>query len=189
MHPVASDPVLQVYHEATSAAVGGDQGAASDGQRRAVEGQTKGVEDADAASSRGLQNRPDVGVEAGAPFRPEAVGDLAEDDAGPQSLLGAVVGRRNGAVGDENEQVLAEPLDDALQLLPRLGGGNDRQQQGVEALLEPGVIGHQGGVGQTGASPSDPYGPLQQAHDAGREAIVTGVNGVLGVAQQMGRQT
>src|SRR3954452_5442504 len=139
MHPVASDPVLRSTMKprapppaATSGLDGGD------GQRRAVEGQAKGVEDADAASSRGLQNRPDVGVEAGAPFRPEAVGDLAEDDAGPQSLLGAVVGRRNGAVGDENEQVLAEPLDDALQLLPRLGGGNDRQQ-GIKPGLEPGV--------------------------------------------------
>ena len=49
------------------------------------------------------------------------------------------------------------------------------------------MIGHQGGVGQTGASPSDPHGPLQQGRDAGREAIITGVDGVLGVAQQMGQ--
>jgi hypothetical protein len=125
MHPVASDPVLRCTMKprappsvATSGLDGGD------GQRRAVEGQAQGVEDADAASSRGLQNRPDIGVEAGAPFGSEAVGDLAEDDAGPQSLLSAVVGRRNGAVGDENEQVLPKPLDDALQFLPRLGGGN-----------------------------------------------------------------
>jgi hypothetical protein len=46
------------------------------------------------------------------------------------------------------------------------------------------VIGHQGGVGQTGASPSDPHGPLQQGHDAGREAIVTGVDGVLALQLQ-----
>ena len=48
-----------------SAAIRGLRG--GDG-RRAVEGQAQGVEDADAASSRGLQNRPDIGVEARRPI-------------------------------------------------------------------------------------------------------------------------
>lgn len=86
------------------------------------------MEDADATSSGGFEDRADVGVEASAPSGSEAVGDLAEDDAGPQRLFGAVVGGRDGAVGETDEQVLAKALDDALQLQARFvllspGGG------------------------------------------------------------------
>jgi hypothetical protein len=45
------------------------------------------MEDAEAASSGGFEDRADVGVEVGAPEGSEAVGDLAEDDAGPQRLF------------------------------------------------------------------------------------------------------
>ena len=78
------------------------------------------MEDADAASSGGFEDRADVGVEVSAPSGSEAVGDLAEDDAGPQRLFGAVVGGRDRAVGEEDEQALAEALDDALELQARL---------------------------------------------------------------------
>jgi hypothetical protein len=62
------------------------------------------LKDRDAASSGGLQDGPDIGVELGAPLRAEAVGDLAEDDAGAQRLFRAVVGRRHRPVGDEDKQ-------------------------------------------------------------------------------------
>ena len=80
------------------------------------------------ASSGGFEDGPDIGVEPGAPFGAEAVGDLAEDDAGPQRLLRAVVGRRNGPVGDEDEQVLAELLDDPLRASVRPRGRRDRSK-------------------------------------------------------------
>src|SRR4051795_8786383 len=69
------------------------------------------MEDADAASSGGLEDRADVGVEVGAPEGSEAVGDLAEDDAGPQRLFRPVVGGRHRAVGQEDEQGLPEALN------------------------------------------------------------------------------
>src|SRR3712207_9118794 len=105
------------------------------------------MKDADAASSGGFEDRSDVGVEVGAPSGSEAVGDLAEDDAGPQRLFGAVVGRRDRAVGEEDEQVLAEALDAALQLQPWLVVWHDLEQA-IERALEPGVVGGQGGIGE-----------------------------------------
>ena len=83
------------------------------------------MEDADATSSGGFEDRADVGVEVGAPSRSEAVGDLAEDDAGPQRLFGAVVGGRHRAVGEKDEQVLAKALDAALELQARLAVRHD----------------------------------------------------------------
>src|SRR5215213_1342551 len=100
-------------------------------QGLSIEGETEGMEDSDATSSGGFEDRADIGVEVGAPSGSEAVGDLAEDDAGPQRLFGAVVGGRDGAVGEEDEQVLPEAFDDALQLQPRLGVGH-----GLEQIVE-----------------------------------------------------
>ena len=81
-----------------------------------IEGEADGGQDPDSSSSGGLEDGPDVGIESGAPLGSEAIGDLAEDDAGPKCLLGAVIGRRDGAVGDEDEEVLAEALDDGHAL-------------------------------------------------------------------------
>src|SRR3712207_3081470 len=134
------------------------------------------MKDADAASSGGFEDRSDIGVEVGAPSGSEAVGDLAEDDAGPQGLLGAVVGGRDVAVGDEDEQVLAVFLDDAQELLTGLGVRNDLEQR-VELGLEAGVIDYQGGgVGQVRTAPSDADRPLHQGQKAGGEGIVTTVD-------------
>ena len=86
-----------------------------------------------------LEDGPDVGIESGAPLGSEAVGDLAEDDAGAERLLGAVVGGRDGAIGDEDKEVLAETLDDAEQFFVRLGCGHDLEWI-VEFGLETGVV-------------------------------------------------
>ena len=75
----------------------------SDRQRALVEGQADGRKDRDAASSGGLEDGPDIGVEFGPPFRAKAIRDLAEDDTGTESLLGAVIGWRDLTVGDEDE--------------------------------------------------------------------------------------
>jgi hypothetical protein len=105
-----------------------------DRQGAPVEGEAEGLEDGKASPSGGLQHGPDIGIKRGPPRRAEAVGDLAEDNAGPERLLGAVVGGRDGAVGDEDEEVLAEALDDALELQPGLGGRDD-----PEEIVEPGL--------------------------------------------------
>jgi len=103
-------------------------------QRVAAERKSDGVDDADPPSSRGFDDGSDVGVEVCAPSGSQAIGDFSKDDAWPRGLLGAVVGGRDVAIGDENKQVLAEALDDALELVPWLGGGHDFEQH-IEAGL------------------------------------------------------
>src|SRR5690349_2190424 len=143
------------------------------------------MEDAGAVSSGGFEDRADIGVEVGTPSGSEAVGDLAEDNAGPQRLFGPVVGGRDLAVGKEDEQVLAEALDDALELQPRLVVRHDLEQ-GIERALEPGVVGGQGGVGERRTTVADAHSALQQMLHAGGEGGIAGIHRVLDVAQQMG---
>src|SRR4051812_5975256 len=143
------------------------------------------MEDTDATSSGGFEDRADIGVEVGAPSGSEAVGDLAEDDAGPQRLFGAVVGGRDGAVGEEDEQVLATALDDALQLQAGLAVRHDLEQL-VKRALESGVVGGQGGIGERRTTMADAHSPLQQMLQAGGEGGIAGIDRVLDVAQQMG---
>ena len=107
------------------------------------------MERVDRSSSGGFHDGSDVGVELGAPLGSKAVGDLSEDDAGSQGLLGAVVRRRNVAVGDEDEQVLPEALDNPLEFLSGLGVRHDLEQF-VELGLELGMVGDEGGIGQGG---------------------------------------
>src|SRR5215213_8618337 len=154
-------------------------------QGLSIEGEAEGMEDTGATSSGGFENRADIGVEVGAPSGSEAVGDLAEDEAGPQRLFGAVVGGRDGAVGEEDEQALAEALDDALQLQARFVVRLELEEL-VEGSLEPGVGGGQGGVGERRTTVADAYGALQQMLQAGGEGGVAGIHRVLDVAQQMG---
>ena len=58
----------------------------------ASETEPEGMKDADAASSGDFEDRADVGIEVGGPGKSEAVGELAEDNAGPPDLFGPVVG-------------------------------------------------------------------------------------------------
>src|SRR5215207_1881904 len=164
---------------------GEQAGSCSSRQGLSIEGEAEGMEDADATSSGGFEDRADVGVEVGAPRGSEAVGDLAEDDAGPQGLFGPVVGGRRLAVSEEDEQALAEALDDALELQPRLVVRHDLEQV-VERALEPGVVGGQGGVGERRTTVADAHSALEQMLHAGGEGSIAGVDRVLDVAQQMG---
>ena len=80
----------------------------------------------------------------GGPFGPEAVRHFSKDDAGPQRSLGAVVGGRDGAVGEEDEQEAPTALDRLLQLVAGRMGRNDAEQR-IEFGVELVTIGSQGG--------------------------------------------
>ena len=73
-----------------------------------MEGQSDGVDGSDGSSASGLDDGPYVGVERGAPFAPESVGDFAIDGAGSQSALRSVAGRLDGAICDEHEEMASE---------------------------------------------------------------------------------
>src|SRR6266851_6140633 len=158
----------------------------SDRQRLLVEGQADGLQDRDAASSGSLEDGPDVGVEPGTPMRAEAVGDLAEDDAGAQRLFRPVVGRRHRPVGEEDEQVLPVLLDDSEQFLALPVGRLDLEQP-VELGFQLRGINGESGRGEAVTPVADGYGLLQQVLDAGRKADVASVDGVLDIAQQMSK--
>ena len=118
----------------------------------------------------GLDDAADIGIELGAPRGAEAVGDLAEGDAGPQRALGAIVGWWNVAVGDEDEQVAADFLDSDLEFDPGSMGwwaGHEAVEVGIEA----GGIGFEGGIGQPLAPLPDLASPSEQVAQAGRKLL------------------
>src|SRR4051795_6065019 len=70
-------------------------------QELGLQGEADGLEDRDVPASGRLNHGPDIGVERGPPGGSKAAGDLAEHNAGPERLFGAIVGWRDGPVGDE----------------------------------------------------------------------------------------
>lgn len=74
-----------------------------------------GIENADGSSASGFDDGS-IGVEMGGPFGPEAVRHFSKDHAGAQRLLGAVIGGRDGAIGEEDEQISPAALDGVLEL-------------------------------------------------------------------------
>ena len=112
-------------------------------ERLTRKGKAHGLQGSNSAAAAGFDDGADVGIELGAPFSSKAVGDLAENRTGAESAFGAVVGRRNGAVGDEDEQMPADLLDRALQL-HAFHIGWDKLHEFVEFCFEPLRIGFQG---------------------------------------------
>src|SRR5712692_11787846 len=122
----------------------------------------------------------------GAPLGAEPAGDFAEDHAGPQGTLAVVVGGGDIAAGDEDKEIAAAFTDAAGELLAALGGGADSEQP-VEPAIEVGTVLDQGGVLQLWAPLADGGGAAQELLEARSKAGVAGVDGVLGIAQQMGQ--
>src|ERR1700739_2478913 len=69
--------------------------------------------------------------------------------------------------------------------LAGFGGGADGEQP-VKSAVEVGTVLDQGGVLEIGTAATNGNGALQQLVKARSEAGVSGVDGVLGVAQQVG---
>src|SRR5216684_4722667 len=122
----------------------------------------------------------------GAPLGAEPAGHLAEDDAGPQGPLAVVVGGGDIAAGDEDKEIAAASADGAGELAAGLGGGADGEQP-VELAVEVGAVLGEGGVLELWTPLADGDGPAQELLEAWRETGVAGIDGVLGIAQQMGQ--
>ena len=132
----------------------------------------------------GADHGAGLGVDIGAPERAEAVGHLAEDDAGPQRAFRGVVGRRYVTIGEEDKELRAPPLGLLLQLCPdRRDGGQD--QQAIEAPLGRGAVLGQSAVLQGRPSSANRNGPAQQPAEGRSKAHLAGVDGVLDVPEHV----
>src|SRR5208282_3652431 len=152
----------------------------------ALEGQADGVEGSDGSSSRGFDDRSNVGIELRAPLASKAVGYLSIDRAGAQRPLRAVVCGFEVPVGDEDEEMAADRLDGFLQLSSGFVG-RLQAKEAIEPPVQVAQVDFEGAVGQPVAPPSDGAGALEQALQARREQSVAFVDDVLGVADQMGQ--
>ena len=125
------------------------------------------------------------GMDFGAPERAESIGHFAEDDAGPERAFGAVVGWRHVPVGDEGEELAAPSLGLAVEFGT---GRRDRRhgEQTIEPTIGGGTILGECRVFQRCSPPTDSNGPAQQAAERRRELRLTGIDGVLDIAQDMG---
>ena len=137
------------------------------------------------AASGGFEDGADIGIEFCAPFGAKTVSDFPEHRTGPQRPLRAIVGRRNVAIGDEDEQMPSDLLDDALEL----DAGRMRRRashESVEASLKTCGINLQGGVGETFSPSSDATGAAEQVTQFGREDAVARIDGILHITNEMG---
>src|SRR3954468_22056817 len=153
-------------------------------QEPGIKGETDGLKDRDVPSSGRLNHGPDIGVERGPPLGSKAVGDLAEHNAGPERLFGAIVGWRDGPVGDEHEKVLAEALDDTLELLSSRGRGRDCKQ-GVEPFLKARLVEHERAVGQGLPPAANANGPFQEPYHARSKGCITSIYRILNIADEV----
>ena len=116
---------------------------------------------------------------------PEASGDLSKDDGGPQRPFAAIIGVGHVAAGDEAEEVVPVTAHGIEELAGgaifwRLG------KQPVEPSVEIGAILLEGAVHEARATAADSDGAQQEALKGDCEAGIAVVDGVLGVAQEMG---
>src|SRR5208337_5293969 len=125
-------------------------------------------------------------IGTGAPLGSESAGYLAEDHAGPQGTLAIVVGGGDIAAGDEDKEIAAAFADTAGELAAGLGGWGDGEQP-VELAVEVGAVLGEGAVLELWAPLADGGGAAQELLEARCEAAVAGIDGELGVAQQVGK--
>jgi hypothetical protein len=132
----------------------------------------------DAVEAGGSDDESGEGVNVGAPEGPEAVGDLAEDDAGPERAFGAVVGGWDLAVGDEGKE-LAAP---SLGLPPERStgrGGHRHGDEAVEPSLGRGAVLRERGVLEVCSPTPDRDSPAEAAAECRGEGGLAGVDRVL----------
>src|SRR5215213_4213896 len=153
-------------------------------QEPSLKGEADGLKDRDGPPSGCLKHGPHIGVEQGTPLGSKAVGDLAEHNAGPERLFGAIVGWRDGPVGDEHEKVLAEALDNTLELLSGRGRRRDRKQ-GVEPFLKARLVEHERAVCQGLPPAANANGPFQEAYHARSKGCITSINRILNIADEV----
>ncbi len=124
-------------------------------------------------------------MDLGAPVRSEAVCDFAEHDRGTDLALGYVVGRRDVAVGEEDEE-LAPPCLDLFEQNPACGMRDGHPYEAGQHGVGLGTVGRQGRILQTASSLADADGPTQMVADLRGEGPITAVDGILNVAQDVG---
>src|SRR6201986_3093816 len=122
----------------------------------------------DAVEAGGAAGGSGEAVNVGAPEGPEAVGDLAEDDAGPERAFGAVIGGWDLAIGDEGEELAAPSLGLAHEL-DAGRGGHRHGDEAVEPALCRGTILRQRGVHEVCSPTPDRNGPAQKAAECRSE--------------------
>ncbi|CCG42838.1 hypothetical protein PHAMO_490001 [Magnetospirillum molischianum DSM 120] len=151
----------------------------------AVDEVTNGLKGSLALEARRAGDRPVSGMDLGTPVGAESIGDLAEDDGGPNLALGNIVGGRDLAIGEEDEELRSPRLDLALEDFPgRMSGGDG--EQGVEAALCLGGISDQRRVLELCSSFADTDCPTEMITNFRGEDGVAAIDGVLDVAQDMG---
>jgi hypothetical protein len=144
----------------------------------ASQGDADSVDGADGASSRGFDDRANVGVELGSPLASKAVCDLAVDRAGTQGSLRAVIGRFDVPVGDKDEQVAADRLDCLLEFSSGLGGWL-QTQEAVEPAVQVAEVDFERAASvacrRSGISSPRCCGVIRTASSASRSKVADGI--------------
>jgi hypothetical protein len=144
-----------------------------------------GLERADRLSASGFNDGSDVGVLLGAPLGAESIGDFSIGGAGAQGALGFVVGRGNGAVGHEDEEVGAEFFDCGFPFDPRAMDGGQVHHP-VEFGFETSFVNSAGGVVPFVAPLGFVASQADEVAKGRREDAVALLDDILGVTQEMG---
>ena len=133
----------------------------------------------------GGDNGAEISVDFGAPAGSEAVRDLAEDHAWSKPALGSVVGWLDVASRHEHQQLVACVDPDGGMQMDAFAVGRRQREQPVEFALQVACVSRDRGVRNCRTLAADGAGPLQKRFETGREHAVAGIDGVLGVADQM----
>lgn len=98
----------------------------------------------DAVEAPGADDGSGQGMDVGAPERAEAVGDLAEDDAGPERAFGAVVRGRGVAIGRGGEELAAPSFGVTVEFGTSRGDCRHGQQAIDPTVGGGAIIGERG---------------------------------------------
>ena len=144
-----------------------------------------GLEDGEAVWAAGIDDGTDSGEEVAAPLGTEAVGYLAEDDAGTQRPFGGVVGIGDRTVGGEDEEVGTD-FGEALAQANAVTAGRPQLHDRVDTPLEVGTILAKRAVLEPLPSPADGNGAKQNPFHHRSEDAVAGIDSILDIAKLVG---